>query len=329
MISFAHPVWLLLLPVLLVWGWLALRRGLLEAEPAGAARLTLLHPDLSPLPTEKLVQPASSRWPQLLQLAALLLMIVALAQPQHIGEMIPEKPEGREIVLLIDTSRTMSIDDFELGGQRVERLAVLKSVVSRFVEQREGDRFGVIVFGSTAATMVPPSFDRDLVSGMVKQVQVGIAGDNTALGDAIGLALKHLHERQALRPALILFSDNTDNNAGAMTPTEAVELARHMGVAIYTVQIGSDLFAEGRVTQAAGNSEPDMAQIAALTGGRYYRADSSGGLQNVVEDIGKLEKTITRPSTRRQVEEWYAALLWLAVLLLSLARVLQIRKVAA
>jgi Ca-activated chloride channel homolog len=203
----------------------------------------------------------------------------------------------------------------------------------------------VIVFGSTAATMVPPSFDRDLVSGMVRQVQVGIAGDNTALGDAIGLALKQLRERQALRPALILFSDNTDNNAGDLTPTEAVTLAKRMGVAIYTVQVGTDIFETGRAVKKVSAPsalrgtdaslrdiplvEPDRQAIATLTGGRYYRADSSGALQAVVSDIGKLEQTITRPATRRKVQEWYAALLLLAACLFSAARVLQIRGTAA
>jgi Ca-activated chloride channel family protein len=225
----------------------------------------------------------------------------------------------------------MSIDDFELGGQRVERLAVLKGVVSRFVAARQGDRFGVIVFGTTAATMVPPSFDRELVTGMIQQVQVGIAGDNTAIGDALGLALKQLRERQALRPALILFSDNTENTAGDITPGEAVELARRMGVAIYTVQVGSDLFAAGRAPARADSlpAEPDLRQIASLSGGRFYRADNSGALQAVVADIGKLEQTITRPSTRRVVEEWYWAALLLAVCLFSAARLLQIRRMAA
>jgi Ca-activated chloride channel family protein len=366
MIVLAHPLWLLLLPLLLAALWYSARNSAQQDAP-GMSAMVLLHPDLSPVPEDKNIPTLTSRWYLLLNGAGMLLLVVALAQPQRIGELIPEKPEGREIVLLIDTSKTMSIDDFELNGQRVERLAVLKGVVSRFVEARQGDRFGVIVFGSTAATMVPPSFDRDLVSGMIQQVQVGIAGDNTALGDAIGLALKQLRERQALRPALILFSDNTDNTAGDLTPTEAVALAKHMGVAIYTVQVGSDLFAEGRATaknvlavhpslplpnpppggegtkekspeglqgtsaslREIGFEEPDMQKIAALTGGHYYRADSSGSLQGVVEDIGRLEQTITRPATRRRVEEWYGAALLLAVCLFSAARLLQIRRMAA
>jgi Ca-activated chloride channel family protein len=329
MLLFAHPAWLLLLPVLLVALWRFTRKQGVE-EDAGMTRMLLIHPDLSPLPQEKDLPATTSRWYHLLNGAGLCCLVLALAQPQQIGELIPEKPEGREIVMLIDTSKTMSIEDFELKGQRVDRLAVLKGVVSRFVAARQGDRFGVIVFGSTAATMVPPSFDRDLVTGMIQQIQVGIAGDNTAMGDAIGLALKQLREHQALRPALILFSDNTDNNAGDLTPTEVVELARHMGVAIYTVQVGSDMFAEGRAPIKANQLiEPDMQQIAALTGGRYYRADSSGSLQSVVEDIGKLEQTITRPSTRRRVDEWYGAALMLAGCLFTLARLLQIRRMAA
>lgn len=334
MMILAHPAWLLFLPLLLAAVWRAARKNTGEGDIASTG-MVLLHPDLSPVNNpkgnEKNTPPTSSRWYLALNGSAVLMLVLALAQPQRIGELIPENPEGREIVMLIDTSKTMSIDDFELGGQRVERLAVLKGVVSRFVAARQGDRFGVIVFGTTAATLVPPSFDRELVTGMIQQVQVGIAGDNTAIGDALGLALKQLRERQALRPALILFSDNTENTAGDITPSEAVELARRMGVAIYTVQVGSDLFAEGRAPASADSlpAEPDLQQIAALTGGRFYRADNSGALQVVVADIGKLEQTITRPSTRRVVEEWYWAALLLAACLFSAARLLQIRRMAS
>jgi Ca-activated chloride channel homolog len=341
MIVLAHPLWLLLAPLLLAIVWPALRKSTHEDELGGSA-MVLIHPDLSPLPDEKTPPPTALRLPMLLNVCALFLLLLALAQPQRIGELIPQNPEGRDIVMLIDTSKTMSIEDFELNGQRVDRLAVLKGVVSRFVAARNGDRFGVIVFGTTAATLVPPSVDRDLVSGMVQQVQVGIAGDNTALGDALGLALKQLAERQildhALRPALILFSDNTDNTAGELTPSEAVALAKRMGVAIYTVQVGSDLFAEGRASVKNGVAmgaslalaeEPNLQQIATLTGGRYYRADSSGALQAVVTDIGKLEQTVTHASTRRVVEEWYGIALMLAAGLLSVARVMQIRRMAA
>lgn len=328
MFNFAQPHWLLLLPVLAGVLWYAARKRDADTE-LGGANLTLLHPDLSHVAAHGQTVPLFAQGKMLLQGGALALLVLALAQPQSMGELIPEKPEGRDIVLLLDTSRTMGISDFELQGQRVERLAVLKGVVSRFVEQREGDRFGVIVFGSTAATLVPPSFDRDLVNGMIRQAQVGVMGDNTAMADAIGLALKQVREGQTLRPALILFSDNTDNNAGDLQPGEVVELAQRMNVAIYTVQIGSDLFAEGRAPATGQGAEPGLQQIASLTGGKYYRSDSSGSLQAVVEDIGRLEQTIIRPATRRRVVEWYDVLLLLAAGLLTLERIVQIRKVAA
>jgi Ca-activated chloride channel family protein len=330
MMTLAQPLWLLLMPLLLAALWFVARRNAPQDVP-GANAMVLLHPDLSLVPEEKNPLSATARWQLWLNAAALILLLLALAQPQRIGELIPETPEGREIVMLIDTSKTMSIEDFEVDGQRKDRLSVLKAVVKKFVEERQGDRFGVIVFGSTAATMVPPTFDRDLLSGMINQVQVGIAGDNTALGDAIGLALKQLRERQALRPVLILFSDDTDNNAGDMTPSESVELAKRMGVAIYTVQIGRDIYAEGRVinTQVKSVVEPNLQQIAALTGGQFYRADSGASLQQVVADIGKLEQTVTRPSSKRRVQEWYAELLLLAVALFSIARLLHIRRMGA
>ena len=329
MMVLAHPEWLLLLPILLVAVWRASRQSSINNE-ADHASVVLVHPDLSAVAEEKQVSSATVRWQIGLNAIALGLLILALAQPQRIGDWIPETPEGREIVMLIDTSKTMSISDFELKGQLVERLTVLKGVVSRFVEARQGDHFGVIAFGSIAATLVPPTFDRELVTGMIKQVQVGIAGDNTAIGDAVGLALKQLREHQKLRPALILFTDG-DNTAGSISPREAVALAKRMGVPIYAVQVGDDPFAvagDRAVHARNAAAEPGLEEMAKLTGGRYYQVGNTGALQSVISDIGKLEQTVTRPSTRRVVEEWYLLPLLLAVGLLTLARLLQIRRMA-
>ena len=330
MIVLAHAAWLLLIPVLLgaAW-WVKTKRGVNQI--ADHSSVVLVHPDLSALAEDKPVSGNAGNWQLGLITTALGLMIVALAQPQRIGNWIPESPEGREIVMLIDTSKTMSISDFELKGQLVERLTVLKGVVRRFVEARQGDHFGVIAFGSFAATLVPPTFDRELVAGMMQQIQVGIAGDNTAIGDAIGLALKQLSDKQKLRPVLILFTDG-DNTAGNMSPREAMTLAANLKVPIYTVQIGDDPFAAARdqsAKKAQDEAEPGLEEIAKSTGGRFYRVGNTGALQSVVSDIGKLEQTVTRPSTRRVVEEWYLLPLLLAVGLLSVARLLQIRRMAA
>ena len=324
MLNLAHPLWLGLLLPLLVLAVQRWRRERMHPESSG---MVLIQPQLALLGDQ--LAPPGGQWARWLELLAQLCLVVALAQPQWIGAWLPETPQGREIVLLVDTSRTMSITDFELGGRPVERLAVLKDIVTRFVAGRQGDRFGLIAFGSVAGTLVAPTFDTDLVSAMLARLRVGIAGDNTAIGDAIGLALKQLRTQQHLRPALILFTDG-DSTAGDITPSEAVALARRMGVPIYTVQIGGDLFAAGRPKAPANTlSEPGLAQIAAETGGRYYQAGNRGALQSVIHDIGQREKTVARPATRRAVQEWYLLPLLLAVGLFSLARLNAIRRVTA
>ena len=117
------------------------------------------------------------------------------------------------MVLLIDTSLTMSIRDFRQGDLDVERMTVLKDTLTRFIDGRPGDRFGVIVFGSEVATLTPPTFDRAHVAAQIQRIQVGMVGGDTALGDALGMALKQVRTRR-LRPAVILVSDGADNNAG-------------------------------------------------------------------------------------------------------------------
>ena len=328
MLNLAHPAWLVLFPLLAGLILLLWRRGT-HTEAADATPLTLVHPNLDLLPQGRDAAPTNSRRVLGLNLLALGCLILALAQPQWLGSWIPETPEGREIVLLVDTSKSMSISDFELHGQPVERLTVLKDIVTRFVAGRQGDRFGLIAFGTITGTLVPPTFDPGLVTAMLKRLQVGIAGEDTAIGDAIGLALKQLHQQARLRPALILFTDG-DSTAGAITPSEAVELARHMAVPIYTVQVGSDLFAAGRPASAAAAqaTEPGLTQIAALTGGRYYQADNRQTLQQVINDIGHREKTVARPSSRRVVQEWYLLPLLLAAALFSIGRIYHIRRMA-
>jgi Ca-activated chloride channel homolog len=327
MLTLAQPGWLALLPLLIGLAVVLWRRGYTHDETADTARLTLIHPNLDLLPPGRDVVPASSRRILALNLLAMSCLILALAQPQWLGGWIPESPQGREIMLLVDTSKSMSITDFEAHGQPVERLTVLKDIVTRFVAGRQGDRFGLIGFGTVAGTLVPPTFDSKLVNAMLERIQIGIAGEDTALGDAIGLALRQLHQQQRLRPALILFTDG-DSTAGDITPSEAVALARHMAVPIYTVQIGGDLFAAGRPASAsaAQATEPGLAQIAALTGGRYYQADNRKALQQVVNDIGQREQTVARPARRRTVQEWYLLPLLLAGAILSLTHLYRIRR---
>lgn len=318
--EFAQPPFLLLLPLPLIWAYFAWKRG---AEGEAGAWL-LRHPHLA---AGRSVPP-SPILPLGLSTLAFLLLVVSLAQPREIGDWITPPPEGRDIALVIDTSLTMSIDDFSLQDEKASRLAVLKEVLGRFIERRSADRFAILAFGSEAALLTPPTFDREHVLAQLERIQVGMAGDDTALGDALGLAIRHLQQQQ-LRPAIILVSDGEPSNTGDMTPAEAVAVARQLGIAIHTLQIGSSLFAAGREAVEDEDPQPDLADIARLTGGRHWFVKSTGDAEKVVQDIDRLEKTLARPARQREVREWYWLPLAAAVVCLLAARMLVIRRQGA
>jgi len=315
MLELAHPLWLAVLPVIAAWFALVWR----QRNDDAPAAWVLNHPDLAAGASG--VIPPGNKTPLLLTGLALALLVLALAQPRQVGAWIVPPPEGRDIALIIDTSQTMSIDDFRLDGKKAERLAVLKAVLRRFIEARIGDRFGVIAFGSSAATLTPPTFDRAHAIAQLQRLQVGMAGDNTALGDALGLALKQVRQTR-LRPALILVSDGEPSNSGDLTPAEAVAVARQLGVAVHTVQIGGDLFASGRSAfVATADPQPNLADIARLTHGRHWVVKSTADIEQVIHAIGQLEKTLARPAQHRQTREWYWLPLAIAALCLTLARI--------
>ena len=320
MLELAQPFWLLALMPIMAWLAIALRRSSEGLQQAWR----LKHPHLLPAAATEPRLPGA-RLPVWLIALGFALIAVALSQPREVGQWLTPPPEGRDIVLVIDTSQTMSIDDFQRDGKKVERLAVLKDVIGRFIEGRQADRFGIIAFGSQAATLTPPSFDRAYVLAQLQRLQVGMAGDNTALGDALGLALKQLQPRK-LRPALILVSDDAPSNSGDMTPAEALAVARQLGVAIHTVQIGSDLFAEGRAAIQETDPQPNLADLARLTDGHHYFVRGTEDAEQVIRDIGALEKTLARPARHREVHEWYWLPLALAIACLTLGRLLAMRR---
>jgi Ca-activated chloride channel family protein len=311
MLEFAQPGWLWLCLPVAGWTQLAWRRA--RDEGAGSV---LNHPAL---PTELASRlPQGLRGPVALRGLALGLLVLALAQPREVGDWIVPPPEGRDIVLLIDTSRTMSIRDFRQGDREVERLTVLKDTLARFVDGRAGDRFGVMVFGSEVATLTPPTFDRAHVAAQIRRLQVGMAGPDTALGDALGLALKQVRTRR-LRPAIILVSDGADNNAGSLTPAESLAVARQAGVAIHALQFGSDPYATGRAARIETSPQPGLADLARLTGGHFDAILSAADATRVIQAVGRLEPTLAAPARHRQVREWYWAVLALASIALVVA----------
>ena len=319
-LQWGMPLAFLLMPLPLLLAWRSWQRA--SESDSAAPRQILLHPNLQGLLRGK--SDAARRrddLPRMLPALALACMVVALAQPQRAGAWIVPPPQGRDIVVLLDTSLTMSIHDLRWNGKPAERLAVVKQVFSRFVQARAGDRFGIIAFGSHAATMLPPTFDRQLAAAMVERTRVGMLGDNTALGDAIGLALRQVRPEGRLKPVIILYSDDGASNAGQISPAQAVALARALGVRIFTVQVG-DTPASGKPydVPAYRGPQPDMLGIAAQSGGRFFYAASAGAQEAAIRAIGQLTPTLQPPPHRRMTEELYAWPLGLGVLLWFLAQ---------
>lgn len=324
-LELAQPFWLALLLPVAAWTWLAWRRVAGARQGDNLPGMVLNHPAL-PLAAVGHLPTPSLRRPALLTGLAFGLLVLALAQPRQVGDWITPPPEGRDMVLLIDTSLTMSIRDFRQGDREVERMTVLKDALSRFVDGRPGDRFGVIVFGSEVATLTPPTFDRMHAIAQIQRLQVGMAGPDTALGDALGMALKQVRTRQ-LRPAIILVSDGADNNTGTLTPAESLAVARQAGVAIHTLQFGRDPFAAGRdgTGSAEHDPQPDLIDLARLSRGQHFAITRADDVAQVIRAIDRLEPSVSRPAQHRQVNEGYWVPLALAALMLAWARWLTLK----
>jgi Ca-activated chloride channel family protein len=196
----------------------------------------------------------------------------------------------------------MRTPDFEVGGRAVDRFSVVRAVAHDFTLKRSGDRVGLVLFGTRAFLQAPLTPDLATVAKLLDESEVGLAGEATAIGDALGLAVKHLHERPEGERVLVLLSDG-ESNAGVLDPKRAAELARDAGVRVYTIGVGTgQAVARRRGARAApGADEATLREIAAATGGRYFRADDTESLVGVYRDIDALEPTQGNPATIRPV----------------------------
>ena len=294
MIELALPWMLLLLPLPALAWWLLPR----ARESGDGALRVPFYEALRALPG---AEGAGLRTRGALVLAAKLLawalLVLAAAQPLWVGDPVPVQTRGRDLMLALDLSQSMAHDDFEVNGEAVSRHAVVSEVARRFLEAREGDRVGLILFGSRAYLQAPITPDRKTVAQLIDESEIGLAGKETAIGDAIGLAVKHLRERPADERVLILLSDGA-SNAGVADPVQAAELAHEAGVRIYTIGVGGDAnviqtpFGPRVMNGAADLDEATLAKVAELTGGLYFRARDTEGLMRVYQQIDQLEPTL-------------------------------------
>lgn len=312
------PVFVLWLAALTLPRWLG--RGRRDAALRFSS-LSLLR-DLGPSPSLLL-----RRVFQALRVLSVALLLIALLRPQTGRTLTQVDTEGIDIMLVLDTSGSMQALDLDADREirsRRNRLDVAKEVVERFVAGRGDDLIGLVVFGEEAFTQCPLTLDHDVLGSFLQEVEIGVAGDATALGDAVGTAVKRLRDSEAESKVIILLTDGV-NNAGSLAPMTAAEIAETLGVKIYAIGAGvrgeapflvQTAFGSRVVYQANMIDEESLEAMAARTGGRYFRAEDAEALEAIYEEIDRLEKTEITMERYTEYEERYRWLVVPAILLL-------------
>ena len=268
----------------------------------------------------------------ILRIAVLTLVVIALMRPQKGIDETKIESEGIDIVLCVDVSGSMMAEDFQIQGQRRNRLAVVKEVVKEFIAKRTNDRIGLVVFAGQAYMQCPLTLDYGVLLKFLDKIEIGMIEDGTAVGDGIATSLARLKDIESKSKIVILLTDGV-NNAGKVDPANASGLAKALGVKIYTVGAGS----KGRVPFPArdmfGNKvyqyavididEESLKNIASVTVGRYFRALDTQGLRDVYDEIDRLEKTKVEVTSYTEYRELFPVFIIIALLLLMLETVLR------
>ena len=304
--TFASPWWLLGLLLIPLLAWLRGRTGRESAFIYSSLTLVKGITELSRSRAGAFL--INLRW------FALALLFVGLARPQVGGGQAPLKASGIDIAVAVDLSGSMAAEDFELNGERVNRLTMLKDVLKTFLDQRSSDRIGLVAFATEAFIAAPPTLDHDFLRRVLDRLELGtIDGQQTAIGSGLSAAVNRLRELKSKSRIVILMTDGV-NNAGKVPPLTAAEAAQALGVKVYTIGVGTRGTAPTPVgTDAFGRKvyrrtpvdidEDTLTKVTAMTGGKYYRADSTETLRRVYAEIDKLEKTDLEQKRHAYYEE--------------------------
>ncbi|ABG40181.1 von Willebrand factor, type A [Paraglaciecola sp. T6c] len=247
-------------------------------------------------------------------------LVSASARPQWLGEPVSIPAEGRDLMIAVDLSGSMKIDDMQVNGRQVDRLQMIKSVLHDFIQRRIGDRLGLIFFADTAYLQAPLTYDRETVSQLLNESLIGLVGEQTAIGDAIGLAIKRFKSKEESNKVLILLTDG-QNTAGNITPEQANELAINNGVTLYTIGVGADqmlvqsIFGSRQVNPSQELDEGMLTTLAESTGGRYFRARDAQSLTEIYSKLDELEPIARESRQMRPLQALYFYPLGLALLI--------------
>ncbi|MCD8546967.1 MAG: VWA domain-containing protein [Aeromonadaceae bacterium] len=264
---------------------------------------------------------ATQRWQPLLLLLAWACLCLALARPQWLGEPLALEQAQRDLMLAVDLSDSMRTQDMVLEGAPVDRLSVVKQQLTQFVQRRQGDRLGLILFADHAYVMMPLSADHATLAQFIAELDFGLAGHLTAIGEAIGLSLKRLEQQQTQQKVLILLSDGRDT-VETLPPLTAARLAANAQMRIYTIGLGAE-DPEDPDGSHSDLDEQTLTRIAAVTGGHYFRARDPDSLANIYQAIDELEPSERNARFYQPRQELYP---WPLSLALALCLLLLVRR---
>ena len=262
----------------------------------------------------------SKVWLHLLAAVIWICLVLAAARPQWLGEPVSIPSEGREMMLAVDLSGSMKIEDMLVNGRQVNRLTMIKSVLHDFIKRRVGDRLGLILFADTAYLQAPLTYDRETVATLLDEAVIGLVGEQTAIGDAIGLGVKRFELKTDSNRVLILLTDG-QNTAGNISPEQAKELAVDAGVTVYTIGVGADVmtvnsfFGSRQVNPSQELDESMLTDIAKATGGQYFRARDAAELEQIYAMLDQLQPIAGDERKMRPLTALYYYPLALALML--------------
>jgi Ca-activated chloride channel homolog len=312
--DFAWPWMFLALP--LPW---VLRHVLRPLKPAQALNL--------PQPGIALVQSSLTKAPfaaTLLLALAWFCLVAAAARPQRLGPPEPQQRSGRALMMAVDLSGSMSLDDMQLAGRPVTRFAAVEAIAGDFIDRRAGDELGLILFGSQAYLVTPLTYDLDAVRAQLHGAVVGLPGRETAIGDALAVAVKRLADMPEAARVVVLLTDGV-NNAGSIAPREAARAAKAAGVRVYTIGVGAnamrvpDFFGSRVVNPSADLDVGMLTDIANQTGGRFFRATDTDELAKAYRAIDELEPVPQQGAALRPHFDLFRWPLLLALVLFGVA----------
>jgi Ca-activated chloride channel family protein len=292
MIRFLYPSFLWLLALLPLLALLRGRRGPVAAVKYSSADIARQ--------VARETRSRAGKWFAPLSLLALAFVILALARPQFGRSSATVDASGVDMILALDCSGSMAALDFKLDGQPASRIDIVKSVVSKFIDERPNDRIGVIGFAGAPYLVSPLTLDHDWLQQNLERVQIGAVEDGTAIGSAIALGVNRLRDQAGKSKIIVLLTDG-ENNMGKIMPETAAQAAKALGVKVYTIGAGVRGDAPVPVTGADGLKHLVMAKvdvdedmlkkIADETGGKFFRATDTESLKNIYREIDRMEKT--------------------------------------